>query len=65
VYSARPTVPDPIVGLVVAQTLQMFGPPRTVFVRAWEADGLRALVTIGSFALLVGALGAFRLKRRS
>jgi hypothetical protein len=64
VFYARPQEPFPLDGLIVPQTLQMFGPARTVFLRAWEADGLRALVTAGSFALLVAALGAFRLRRR-
>ena len=31
---------------------------------ALEADGLRALTTVASFALLIGALGAFRTRRR-
>lgn len=64
VYNARPQEPFPLDGLIVSQTLQMFGPARTVFVRAWEADALRGLVTVASFALLIGALGAFRLRRR-
>ncbi|MBU6372037.1 MAG: hypothetical protein KJS97_04855 [Alphaproteobacteria bacterium] len=64
VFNFRPQEPFPLDGLVVPQTLQMFGPARTVFLRAWEADALRALVTVASFALLIGALGAFRLRRR-
>jgi VanZ family protein len=64
VFHARPAEPFPLDGLIVPQTLQMFVPARTVFLRAWEADGLRALVTAASFALLVAVLGAFRLRRR-
>lgn len=64
VYAVRPIEPDPLNGFVTPQTLQMFGPPRTLFLRTWEVDALRGLVTAASFALLVGVLGAFRLRRR-
>jgi len=64
VYYNRPSAPFPLDGLVTPQTLQVFGPARTIYLRTWEADGLRALTTVASFALLIGALGAFRTRRR-
>lgn len=63
-FYARPIEPDPLNGFIAPQTLQMFGPPRTIFLRMWEVDALRGLVTVASFALLLGVLGAFRLRRK-